>query len=180
MSAPSLSYDLQGIIYTLLEHSCRVLNMDWGPVKGDIIISNNGPVLIELTPRFHGDVSTSFVCPLAYGYSPVEHWMNWLANSELPNTQNFQTSAACAGWAGIFPPQMGTLESIAGVTEAEALPGISQVILRRSPGWKVHHLDDNRSVIGFVVATGQSSFEVRTRLTEALEIITVTRSDADS
>jgi len=170
---PDMQPDEQKGIYRVLEEAARALGLDWGPVKADIILGPEGPTIIEVTPRFHGDVSTSFVCPLAHGVSPVQLWMKWLADAELPPTTLFSQSDQKAGWAGIFPTEVGTIQAIQGVESVRSMPGIASILLRRSTGWKVERLDDNRAVIGFLFATGADAFELRDRLTSGLSQIHV-------
>jgi biotin carboxylase len=174
---PGIELEEQQHVYKLLERAARTLQLVWGPVKADVIRGPDGPVLIEVTPRFHGDVSTSFCCPLAHGVSPVQHWMQWLSNARLPEQDVFLRDTCKAGWAGIFPRHVGTVETINGVQQALGLPGIVKVLLRRGPGWPVQTLSDNRAVLGFVFATGDNSDEVRQRLTTALKKIHVVMSD---
>ncbi len=160
-------------VYDLLEQAARALGLAWGPVKADVIWSAQGPVLIEVTPRFHGDVSTSFVCPLAYGTSPVEQWFRWLAGRSLSDADGLKRCISMAGWAGIFPERTGVIRTIEGLDKAEALPGIAGVLVRRRPGSRIAVLSDNRAVIGFVFARGADASEVYAKLQAALTEIRV-------
>ena len=180
LQPPGIELEEQQYIYKLLERASRALHLDWGPVKADVIRGPDGPVLIEVTPRFHGDVSSSFCCPLAHGVSPVQHWMQWLSNARLPERGVFLSNTCTAGWAGIFPRHVGTVEKIMGVQHALELPGIVKVLLRRGPGWRVEHLADNRAVLGFLFATGQNSIQVRQRLSAAIEKIQVVMSQENT
>lgn len=173
---PDLELASQKSIYLLLEQAARALNLDCGPVKADIIQGSDGPVLIEVTPRFHGDVSTSFVCPLAHGVSPVQQWMQWLASGELPSDEIFCRPGQKAGWAGIFPAHSGTVQAIDGVDDVIAMSGIAGVLLRRGPGWKVERLSDNRAVLGFLFAIGRDTVQIRERLTAGLAKIQIRMS----
>jgi len=173
---PDIELEEQQHVYKLLEMASRTLQLDWGPVKADVIRGPDGPVLIEVTPRFHGDVSTSFCCPLAHGISPVQHWMQWMATASVPEQDVFLNQSLKAGWAGIFPRQAGTVQTIKGVQQALKVPGIARVLLRRGPGWRVEHLGDNRAVLGFLFATGHDSIQVRQRLSIAIEKIQVVMS----
>jgi len=170
---PGIDLEVERQVYELLERAARALQLDWGPVKADVILGKGGPVLIEITPRFHGDVSTSFCCPIAHGVSPVQQWMQWLSNAQLPEREVFLNSSSPVGWAGIFPRHRGTVKKIEGVHQAVESPGIIKVLVRRGPGWQVKQLSDNRAVLGFVFATGYDKLEIRQRLTVALEKIKV-------
>jgi biotin carboxylase len=173
---PDLELAAQKNLYRLLELAARALKLDWGPVKADIILGPDGPVIIEVTPRFHGDVSTSFVCPLAYGVSPVSQWMQWLASGVFPPMDMFFRPAQKAGWAGIFPPHPGTVQSIHGVNQATTSLGIARVIMRHGPGWRIHRVGDNLAVMGFLFAVGDNSTQLYERLMAGLARISVQMS----
>jgi len=106
--------------------------------------------------------------------------MQWLSNARLPAPDAFLRHTCRAGWAGIFPMHVGTVEKIIGIQHALELPGIVKVLLRRGPGWRVEHLADNRAVLGFLFATGNNSVQVRQRLSTAIEKIQIVMSQENT
>jgi biotin carboxylase len=66
-------------VHALVEAGARALGVDQGPVKGDLILTAEGPWLLEVAPRFHGDVTSANTLPFGSGLSPYELWFRWLA-----------------------------------------------------------------------------------------------------
>ena len=161
-----------GRIYRLVEEGARQLGIDTGPVKADLVLGAEGPVMYELAPRFHGDVSTSHVSPLVYGKSPVQAWFAHLAEAGGPFDEMPLVPLAVGGWAALLADETGELEAVEGRERARRLPGIEQVFTRR-PGFQVVSTEDNRAVCGFVWARGRSREEVEARLERAKETLEV-------
>ena len=52
------------MLFKLLEEATRALGIDFGPVGADVIMTDRGPMLIEVAPRLHGAASSLYmVCP---------------------------------------------------------------------------------------------------------------------
>lgn len=166
-------YVNQDDIYKLLEDSCKALGIDWGPVKADIINTKNGPKIIEVTPRFHGDVSTSFVCNHSYEISPIKQWFEWLSNEKLPKKNLFVDHKNISGWAGIFAKKIGKLKNITGLNTLKEIPNFNGYLIRRNQGSEIYSIRDNTAIIGFVFATGSSYSEVQKSLTSIIKNIHV-------
>jgi biotin carboxylase len=159
--------------YRCLEASCRALGITWGPVKADLIFSNGQPIVIEVTPRFHGDISTSMVTPVSYGHSPVSQWFKYLLSGELPSTQSFERSTGFTGWMAVIPNTPGIVQFLGGIEVARMMEGIVDAFWTRSIGFKVEGIEDNRAVMGFIIAIGESPEKVRGHLLRARKSLIV-------
>lgn len=160
-------------MYDLLRKSAEVLKINDGPVKADIILADSGPQLIEISPRFHGDISTFFVSELAYGFSPTKFWFQWLTTKTLPNPTLREQGKIVAGWKGIFPTSTGRIRKI-------KLPETcknSQIVLCKKENDYINTLTDNTSVIGFIVAQAENRKELRARLIGVRKKIKITIED---
>ena len=153
-------------IYKLLEQSCRALGINWGPVKADIINTKDGPAILEVTPRFHGDVSTSYVCNLTYGLSPIFQWFMWLSKGNLPSGNLFNKHDHIFGWAGIFADKVGKINSIQGIDSLQNIKNYQGCIIRRKEGSIISSVRDNTAIIGFVFASGDSHSELEESLND--------------
>ena len=169
---PPKSVD-QDKIYEILEQSCNALGINWGPVKADIINTKKGPFIIEVTPRFHGDVSTSFVCKKTYDLSPIQQWFDWLSNSKLPNREMFKSSKKVSGWAGIFASKVGTIKEIRGLKFLKEVPFFSDFLIRRNIGSSINSIRDNNALVGFVFATSHSYYDTERSLKEMIDKIEI-------
>lgn len=106
---PNISHKNSQEMYALLRKSAEVLEINNGPVKADIILTDSGPSLIEISPRFHGDISTFFVSKLTYGCSPAKFWFKWLSTKILPDLALKKQTKIVGGWKGIFPNSTGRI-----------------------------------------------------------------------
>lgn len=146
----------QHAIYQLVEKAARSLGIQQGPVKADVVCTTEGPVVLELTPRFHGDVSTAFVTPMATGESPIRLWFSHLAHGDTVNDLiQPLVGRQCAGWISLFPKESGRLVRVDGLDTVRSLQGVRHVYISVQPGDQLSHgHQDNRTVCGFIWATG--------------------------
>ncbi len=160
----SLSDTEDDLVYDLVERAARILGIDHGPVKADIVWADEGPVLLELAPRFHGDVSTAYVTPLARNSSPIRAWFAYLAGDSDFDAY-FPSHWSCyAGWMGLFPSVEGVLRSIQNVDRVKDIPGIQEVFIGAKRGHYIGPHRDNTTICGFVWATGASKTELHDTL----------------
>jgi len=152
------------VVYDIVERASRCLGIDQGPVKADLIYSDRGPVLIELASRFHGDVSTSHVTPLACNTSPVKAWLSFLSGDSQFEKYLPGQCYRYAGYIALFPSNTGVLREIKGVDKAKAITGISDVYIRIKLGDKIQVHKDNTSICGFIWATGSTKEELQKTL----------------
>lgn len=154
-------------VYELVQQAARVLGIDDGPVKGDVIFTEKGPVLLEIAPRFHGDVSTAFVTPPATGLNPIRTWFTYLTGMTEIEYPVPGPARTCAGWRAIFPATAGVFGSIQGIDSALALSGVREILVLKQKGSLVELIRDNTSVCGFIFVSGDRAERVDERLRAA-------------
>ncbi|MBN2374041.1 ATP-grasp domain-containing protein [bacterium] len=167
----SLSEKENDIAYNILEHAARCLGINKGPVKADIIWSDKGPVLIEIAPRFHGDVSTSYVTPLVCNTSPIKAWFAYLSGNQYFQNYIPRSCIQYAGYMALFPSGTGTLVDIKGIDKAYEIEGISDIYLCKSRGHKIQKHKDNTSLCGFIWASGKSKDDLYKTLRFAKDVL---------
>lgn len=173
---PPTSIDEPGMIevYDTLSKAAHALGIQWGPIKGDFILSNNGICILEVSPRFHGDVSTSHVTPRTYDINPVTLWFEYLLNGKKPNFSFLKTDEKFSGWRAIFPKSKGAVTDIKIDRSCAFLnDSDSEIYVHRRAGYYVPSLNDNRSVIGFVWASATSKNQLETKLKALAESVIV-------
>jgi len=163
---PELDARLEEDVWSLVERAAAALGLTIGPLKADVILTESGPVLLELAPRFHGDVSSAHVSPLCLPKSPVRAWFDALARPDEPlefEDEPFVT----AGWMAILPERTGVFLGAQGEEEARDVPGVAGIAWIKRPGARLVELEDNRAVCGFLWAVGASPREVHRRMEQA-------------
>ena len=169
---PSILTETQErVVYALVERAARALSIEVGPVKADVVWTDSGPVILELAPRFHGDVSTAYVTPLATGGSPVKAWIAYLMEAVNPLQYLEQRAFQFAGWMALFPAVNGVLKAISGLDRARAVTGIRDVLMTVRPGAHIKRHADNSTVCGFIWGVGHNQQGLFKSLAEAQSFI---------
>ncbi|MFV2055874.1 MAG: ATP-grasp domain-containing protein [Thiohalomonadales bacterium] len=169
-----LSEDVRVKVYAAVDAGARALGIHIGPVKADVIVENGSPVILEIGPRFHGDVSTSFVSPLlTNNQSAPQVWFAYLAGKAFKVFLPTENENILAGWMAIFPDSGGYFESIDGIEAASAVDGITQIRTLKNPGYRVDAVADNLAVLGFIWAIASNKILLKQRLDEARQLLIV-------
>lgn len=163
----SLPAGMKQKIWAEFEKAARSLGIDHGPVKGDLIVSDEAVCVLEVAPRFHGETNT-FALPHAYGTCTAALYMQSMATGEMPDTSPLAKPKQVAGWLGIFPPQPGIFRGLDGMDAARAIPGIKQILVRRPVGSTIQTVRDNTAVIGFIYGAATDHKTLDSRLAAAL------------
>jgi len=153
--------------YRLLEHAARVLSINEGPVKGDLIWTTDGLVILELSPRFHGDVITAYITPRAKGINPIKAYLTYLYGEENPYRCLEENRNKYAGWCALFPSSTGVLKRISGLEDALSSTGVFGGFISLKPGAVIKRHKDNSSVGGFLWAEGENVQLLESRLDRA-------------
>jgi biotin carboxylase len=169
---PELAAKAAERIWKLVERAARALELCVGPLKADVIWTERGPLVLEVAPRFHGDVSTGHVTPLCAGSSPIRAWFAHLAAPEEPAGWEPHWRGA-AGWTALLPERCGVFAGGRGEDAAREVPGVARVEWIKRPGARIAELEDNRAVCGFLWASGRDARAVRTALEAARACIEV-------
>ncbi len=156
---------------SLLERSSRALGITCGPVKADMIVDVSGPVVLEVTPRFHGDVLTSYMTPVATRCSPARSYFASLAHLDEADQACDLTVLSHAGWRALYAQSRGTVSAIRGLEEAAAVDGVSKVLIRTKVGSSVRPPVDNRDILGFVWARAETRLLMIERLERAAQCV---------
>lgn len=110
----------------------RALGIDWGPVKGDILIDQSGPRMLEMAARLSGDYFCNETVPLHNGVNLVEAVMA-LALGENVDPQNLRPRFNRGVALRYLWPQPGRVSAIRGIERARVMPGVH--FFRWEPRW---------------------------------------------
>lgn len=111
----------------------RALGIDFGPVKGDILIDSEGPKMLEMAARLSGDYFCDVTVPLHNGINLLEVAMDQALGMPVDDSRlqpRFNRGVALRYvW-----PKPGIVRRIEGLETARALPGVHFV--QFEPRWK--------------------------------------------
>lgn len=148
----------------------KAIGIQNGPSHTEIIITSEGPKIVELGARLGGDNINTHLVPLSTGVNIVECCIK-IALGEKPNIKPKWNKGSAIRY---FKQHAGVVKSIAGIEEAEKLNGIQQISIVHGVGENITDVIDSGSRMGFVIAQDVDAEHAIDDCIKALEKIEVT------
>lgn len=141
-----------------------------GAAHVEMIVTAEGPKMVELGARMGGDCITTHLVPLSTGIDMTACVIN-IAIGEKPDLeQKFEKGSAIR----YLPQKEGTVTRIEGIREAAAMHGIQQVSIVHGEGASVHTVHSSGDRIGFVIAQDENAAAAVADCESAAALIRVT------
>jgi biotin carboxylase len=144
-----------------------------GNIKGDMVLHDGKPFVIELAARASGGYFCTHEIPLNTGVDFVGAVIKLAVGGTVTPqdlTPRFNRPVA----QRYLFPEPGRVVSIAGEAQARALPGILELIVSAKPGDKIAAPKHAGCTAAMVLATGASIAEARANASAALNALQVT------
>lgn len=155
-SQPSrLSADDVEKIKDLACRAVKAIGIKNGPAHVEIMLTKDGPKMVELGARMGGDCITTHLVPLSTGIDMVEATIR-IACGESPDIkQKFSKGSAIR----YFNPSVGKIKAILGVEKALQIPGVCEISFSKGVGDTVNKIGSSTDRVGFVIAQGETPEE---------------------
>ena len=124
-----------------------------GPSHTEIIVTNDGPKIVEIGARLGGDCITTHLVPLSTGVNMVEACIR-IALGEKPD---ITSTLKCGSAIRYFHQHAGVVKSIEGIEDVKNMPGVKQVSIVHGVGETITDITDSGSRMGFVITQGFSA-----------------------
>ncbi len=135
-----------------------------GPAHVEIMLTENGPKMVELGARMGGDCITTHLVPLSTGIDMVKATIQ-IALGETPDIEpKFQKGSAIR----FLDAPSGVIIAIDGVKEAEACEGVIEVALTKNVGDASGSIDSSTDRLGYVIAQADNAEKAIMICNEAL------------
>lgn len=120
----SLPEETQKVVLALVDRTIRILGIDFGAAKGDIIIHNGEPKIIEMAARTSGGWFGAGSIPVATGVNMLKPLLQ-MAVGDKPEIELLRSTRNlfCAQ-RYLIPRESGEVISVSGVEEAACMPGV--------------------------------------------------------
>lgn len=168
----NLTREQQSKIYKLTEESGLALGIDFGVAKADIIYTEKGPIILEMTNRLSGGFDSQYTKPAATGLNLIRPTMK-MALGGKPDFNDLKVKlhrhSACLA---LFP-KPGKIISIKGTEEALKMPEILNVILNAKVGDQVKDAQASADRIGFVIGVGDTRAKAINSVNKAIKKISI-------
>ena len=155
-----LSEKMQQKIIQTTENAIKALKINWGVAKGDVIIDNDKPKILEMAARTSGGRFSSDTVPLATGINILKPLIQMSLGLPIEK-QYLKKKHGGAAAQRYFLPSPGKITSIRGLTECKDLPGIYDVYLQDdvNAGYVIKPIKNHPDRIGHIIATGSTREE---------------------
>lgn len=169
-SQPSrLPEEAQVAIRDLASRAALSIGIQNGPVHVEIILTKNGPKMVELGARMGGDCITTHLVPLSTGIDMVGNTIK-IALGEDPDLEQ----KMCKGSAiRYFNAPHGVICEISGVEEAEKLDGVQEITFVKQAGDSVGDIGSSTDRVGFVIAQAESAEEAVNVCESVLQMVKI-------
>lgn len=148
-SQPSrLSCDIKRQINIITKAAVQALGILIGPSHTEIIITKDGPKIVEIGARLGGDNITTHLVPLSTGIDMVKCCIE-LALGDKPNIYEKTDKASAIRY---FETGSGKLVDINGIKEANEVVGVKQISFVKKIGDILNNINSSADRIGFVVS----------------------------
>ncbi len=126
-----------------------------GPAHVEIMLTKNGPKMIELGARMGGDCITTHLVPLSTGVDMIKATIE-LSCGVLPDIGcKLQKGSAIR----YFSAPCGIITDITGIEEAKKIAGVQEISFVKNIGDTSGEIGSSTDRIGFVICQGDSAEE---------------------
>jgi biotin carboxylase len=167
-----LSKKVQQDICKLIEKAAFSIGITDGVVKGDIVVHEGKPYIIELAARLSGGYFCTHLIPLNTGVNFVEQAIK-LALGEKVNPVALKPRFSRGVGQRYFFPEPGIITSISGVEDVRCRPEIALCEIRVKVGDIIKPIENHPGRAGVVIATAENRNEAIAMAVDAVNTIKI-------
>ena len=142
-----LSKEIAEQISKVAKAANKAIGIKNGPSHTEIIVTKEGPKIVELGARLGGDNITTHLVPLSTGVNMVECCIK-IALGEIPDIKKKWNKGSAIRY---FEQHAGVIDSIEGVDKAEEIDGVQQISIVHGVGEEVTEINSSGERMGFVI-----------------------------
>lgn len=147
--------DIKDKISDLARRAVKSIGIKNGPAHVEIILTKEGPKMVELGARMGGDCITTHLVPLSTGIDMVAATIKLACGEAVDIKPKFQKGSAIR----YFKSKCGMVRSIKGIEEAKSINGVQEISIVHNIGEKAVEIGSSADRIGFVIAQANTANE---------------------
>lgn len=156
-------------IKDLATRAVKAIGIDNSPAHVEIMLTKNGPKMVELGARMGGGCITTHLVPLSTGIDMIKSVMDLAMGKEPDVTPKFDKGSALRHIVGLE----GEIVSVEGLDAARAVPGVTEVTMLKGVGDKVGYFKNGADRIGYVIAQGENAADAVRICEKAMKLISI-------
>jgi biotin carboxylase len=159
-----LPNEMQTALISNAKRSVAALGLITGPIHAEFRVNESGPWVLEVAPRPIGGL-----CSRALRFGPKRMSLEeLLIGSALEMSgSDAERETAASGVMMIPVPRSGIFEGVEGIAEAQAVPGVDEILITARLRDYVAAWPDGSSYLGFIFARRDAAAEVEGALRAA-------------
>ena len=147
----------------------KAVGISCGPAHVEMILTKQGPKMVELGARMGGDCITTHLVPLSTGIDMVRATIE-VACGNRPDIRPKWNKGAAIRY---LDTPNGILKEIHGVSQAKEIEGIREIAIVKSLGERFGHIQSSTDRVGFVIAQAENAGEAIKRCEMAESMISL-------
>lgn len=134
----------------------KALGITYGPAHVEIIVTEQGPKIVELGARLGGDCITSHLVELSTGVDMVKQTMAVLTG-QAPMWEQTQNKGSAIRF--LTSSVAGVLERVDGIEKAREIPGVIEISMIMQPGDVLEGIHSSDDRVAYIVTQGENPQE---------------------
>ena len=169
-SQPSLlPREIEKEVTMIATDAIKAIGIENGPSHTEIIITKEGPKIVELGARLGGDNIATHLVPLSTGVDMVKCCIDIALNNKPEFGGKIRKGSAIR----YFMTSAGRITDISGIDKAQKIPGVKQITFIKNIGDVIYDINSSSDRIGFVIAQSESANEAISVCEEVLSKIEI-------
>jgi biotin carboxylase len=168
---PMLDAATENLIEATVAEALRAVGFHTGTSHVEVILSPDGPRIVEMAGRPGGGRIPTDLIPLTYGLDYVADAFR-IVLGEAPREQRRFERGTAVYW---LETRSGVVTQVTGIEDAKALPGVRDVVVPAKPGDIMQHIVDcaTRDRVGYVLVEADSAEEAQARALTTRAAVTI-------
>ncbi len=140
----------------IIDLACRAVKavgISIGPAHVEMILTRDGPKMVELGARMGGDCITTHLVPLSTGIDMVGCTIQLACGERIDIEAKWHKGAAIR----YFDAQNGTIKAFEGLEEAKRIPGVQEITIVHQIGETIGEIGSSTDRVGFVIAQAETA-----------------------
>jgi biotin carboxylase len=156
----------------IVQKAADSLGIENGPLKGDLVCSPKGVVVLEFAARLGGGYACSHSIPLTHGVNLVEQLIKMAVDIPI-DIRNLIPKYKQSAVIRFFFPEPGIIKAIRGFDELDQWDWVKLKKMYLKVGDRVERVTDHTKRAGCVIVVGQNTKEAEAKAEQAIKSVEI-------
>lgn len=156
-------------IKELAIEAVNAIGINIGAAHVEIMLTNKGPIMIEIGARMGGDYITTHLVPLSTGIDMVSAVILQACGESFDIIPSYSRASLIK----YFNAPSGNIKEITGIEKAKKISGVVEVSLLKKEGDTIGSLNSSNDRVGFVIIQEKNNKLAQKLCDDALELLNI-------